>query len=42
MPEIVLHVCAWSLILEELRQVRRRKDRLFETKNEPNLFFSLV
>ncbi len=27
--EIVLHICVWSLIIEELRQVRRRKDKLF-------------
>jgi hypothetical protein len=35
--EIVLHICTWSLIIEELRQVRR-KDELFET-NELSLLF---
>jgi hypothetical protein len=34
--EIILHICTWSLIIEELHQVR--KDKLFET-DEPCLLF---
>jgi len=39
--EIVLHVCLWTLIIEELRQVKREKIKYFK-KIEASLFFSLV